>query len=676
MNPDCRIQLRAAIPGFVLGLLLLFACTVVRAQTEQAFHPRPSRIVAGSNTSQARLYPSEFPVATVGDYSLLVVIGKEGVAEGGGLLVDFPKAWFTNPLPLIKPVQREDPEAPHYIEVRSYREGSAVDVNVDHRNLDGSIERFRHVVHITVRDTALHEGDTVRVSFKNTTSPIVSGSDAVRVAVDAEGDGRFVLTEAPAAYHVRPGPAASALVVAPSDAVAGEPIDIRVSLFDALYNLAESFDGALRVDGLSDGPIAVAMGPGRASATVTWTPRETGYVWPELEGDLQAYGGPIRVHETPPVKRVYWGDLHSHTGASKDGIGGDEYRFARDATYLDFYGSTEHGIDDGYAEREPAGDSISPAEWEQNIENVKAFYAPGRFVTLLGYECSLPMGHHNVFFCALDGVPWPAHRVKSVELLWERIEAGQAITIPHHLGIQWGSNNQDVDGPGLQPVRTARRFGGGPRLDWTREHNEALRPSLEIYSAHGQSEFFDRDDPLAYEQVRYTAARSSDGPHYARDAWAAGHPMGVVAASDDHQSHPGLPHLGLTAVFAPELTRDAVFDALRTRASYGTTGQRTLLAFSAAGFSMGQEGSAKGIVDGEVLVAAPSDIRYVEVMAYPEGEEGWSVVDRWETPGRLLETTFAVRVDAPTTIYLRAELVEAVNGRVARAWSSPIWLRP
>ncbi len=368
--------------------------------------------------------------------------------------------------------------------------------------------------------------------------------------------------------------------------------------------------------------------------------------------------------------------MHSHTGASKDGIGDGEYRFARDVTRLDFYGSTEHGIDDGYAEGEPFGDSISPAEWERNIANVKAFYEPGRFVTLLGYECSLPMGHHNVFFRGLDGVPWPAHRVRSVERLWDRIDDGEAITIPHHLGIQWGSNNQEIDGPGLQPVRTARFFGGGLRLDWTRAHNQALRPALEIYSAHGQSEFFDRDDALAYEQVRYTAGRSSDGPHYARDAWAAGHPMGVVAASDDHQSHPGLPHLGLTAVFAPELSREAVFDALRNRASYGTTGQRVLLEFTAAGLSMGEEGEAEGGVEGGVVVAAPSDIRYAEVLAYRDGEAGWSVVDRWDEPGRLLETPFSLRVDAPTTVYLRAELAEPANGRVVRAWSSPIWLRP
>lgn len=666
------------LPMAVLAIALIahLAAPSARAQLDEPFMPRPSRIVAGTNTSQARLYPSEFPVATVGDYSLLITIGQEGIAAGGGLLVDFPKAWFSNPVPLIKPLQQKDPDAPHYLEVRVYRDDTTADVAVDHRNFDGSIERFRHVVRLTLHGTPLRESDTIRVSLKNTTSPIVSGTDAVRVAVDAEGDGRYVLTHAPAEYHVRPGPATSALVVAPSDVQVGNAVTVRVSLFDAQYNLAESFDGALRLEGLGAAPIDIAMGPGRAVATVTWAPERDGFYWPGLRGDLQADGGPVRVHAGAPALKVYWGDLHSHSTVSKDGIGTGEYRYARDVTHLDFYASTEHGIDDGYVEGEPFGDSISPAEWKANVADVKAYYDPGRFVTLLAYECSLPNGHHNVFYRGLEGVPWPAHRVKTVERLWTLVEEGEAITIPHHLGIQWGSNNQPIDGPGLQPVRTATRFGGGPRLDWTRPNNPRLRPSLEIYSAHGQSEYFNRDDALAYEQVRYTAGRSSEGPHYARDAWTAGLPLGVVAASDDHEAHPGLPHLGLTAVFAPELTRDAVFDALLHRASYGTTGQRILLDFRVAGVPMGQEVTAHGDVEGSVLVAAPSAIRYVEVLANREGSADWPVVQRWETPGRLLDTSFSIRVNGPTTVYLRAELMETVNGRVVRAWSSPIWLRP
>jgi len=653
-----------AVLAWVAGL-----CPSTFPQEPPVFSPRPPRIAEGTNTSQARLYPDSMTAAAIGNYSLLIAIGKEGVAIGGGLFVDFPKAWFTNPLPLIKPIQNADAAAPHYLECRTYREGASLEVSTDNRSFDGSVERFRHVVHVTVRDHELFEGDTVRVSLKNTTAPIVAGADAVRVAVDAAGDQRYRLaTSAP--YIVHPGPAISALVAAPSDAVVGQPIDVHVALFDRLNNLAEGFAGELAIGGLDAEAIPVRMGPGRAMAQFVWTPSAAGYAFPNLSGALHAFGGPIRVHATAPARRVYWGDLHSHSNASKDGIGTGEYTFARDVTRLDFYASTEHGIDDG------GGDSISPSEWDQNIADVKQYYAPGRFVTLLGYECSLPNGHHNVFYRGDSGQPWPEHRVKSVERLWELLKAGDAITIPHHLGILWGGSDAPVTGPDLQPIVTGASGAKGPKLDWTREHSPALRPLLEIYSAHGQSEFFNRDDALAYEQVRYTGARSADGPHYARDAWAAGLPMGVIASSDDHQAHPGLPHQGLAAVFAPEPTRDAIFDALLARHTYGTTGARILLEFSAGKFDMGDEGKASGALKGRAVVAAPSPIAYVEVLIFTADTKEWKPLARWEHPGRLLEQNFTVEVAVPTTIYLRAELEDHTNGRVARAWSSPIWLKP
>ncbi len=657
-----------------VSMLLMWPCAHA-ADDIAAFAPRPARVIDGVNTSQARLYPDSMTAAAVGDYSVLIAIGKEGVAIGGGLLVDFPKAWFTNPLPLVKPIQSTDPDGPHYLECKTYRAGASLEVSVDHHNFDGSIERFRHVVKLIVRDHQLFEGDTVRVSLKHTTAPIVSGADTVRVAVDATGDGRYILAT-PAPYTVHPGPPAYGLVVAPSDAVVGEPFDIHVALLDRLNNLAEGFSGDLAIQGLGTEAIPVMMSQGRALATISWVPSVAGYVFPELIGTVQAHGGPVRIHATTPARRVYWGDLHSHSDASKDGIGTGEYAFARDVTRLDFFASTEHGVDDGYVERTPAGDSISPPEWEQNIATVKRYYEPGRFVSLLGYECSLPNGHHNVIYRGDAGQPWPEHRVKSVERLWGLIAAGDAITIPHHLGILWGGNDRPVTSPELQPIVTGAGGVSGPKLDWTREHNVALRPLLEIYSAHGQSEFFDRTDALAYEQVKYTGARSAEGAHYARDAWAAGLPMGVIASSDDHQAHPGLPHQGLAAVIAPELTRDAIFDALRSRQSYGTTGARILLEFSAGDLQMGDEGKASGAITGRAVVAAPSPIAYAEVLAFTEGASGWKTLARWEHPGRLSEQTFTVEVAAPTTIYLRAEIEDETNGRVARAWSSPIWLKP
>jgi hypothetical protein len=70
------------------------------------------------------------------------------------------------------------------------------------------------------------------------------------------------------------------------------------------------------------------------------------------------------------------------------------------------------------------------------------------------------------------------------------------------------------------------------------------------------------------------------------DAFDRGFRVGVVCHSDDHKGRPGatLPGAstfgaigGLTCYFMPELTRDALFEALRRRRHYGTTGTRIFI---------------------------------------------------------------------------------------------------
>ena len=69
------------------------------------------------------------------------------------------------------------------------------------------------------------------------------------------------------------------------------------------------------------------------------------------------------------------------------------------------------------------------------------------------------------------------------------------------------------------------------------------------------------------------------------DAFEKGFRVGVVCHSDDHKGRPGATRPGASTFgavgglthFMPELTRDALFEALRTRWHYGTTGPRIFL---------------------------------------------------------------------------------------------------
>lgn len=647
------------------------------------FTPQPSRLAEGVGEGYAWLEPEVIDAAAVGNYTLTFVVGASGIAEGGGLRVDFPKTWFTNPVPLVKPVQTNARDGYHHLGATTSRAETSLELKIEQHNFDGKRERFRHILHILVNGAPLEKYDQVVVTFANTTAPYIAGRDVVAVAVDTKGDDNYRLTSNGAEYEVTPGSVERISLVGPSQAVMGEPITFKLTYFDRFDNVATAIDDQCGIAQLSADVLVIDVFNGKGQAAFTFN--EAGDYLPIVtpthlnphnpDNPHQRFGtdrgNPLRVFEQQPDRKIYWGDLHSHSNISKDGIGYNDFAYARDVAHLDFFASTEHDVADG------SGDSITPAEWEKIREDVREFYEPGKFVTLLAYESSHSGGHHNVFYRDLDGVPWPGYRMPAIADLWERLERGNAITIPHHMGIRWGATNAEVTDAGLQPVQTApRRDRGGPILDWSLVHDPELRPALEIYSKHGQSEYFDPDDPLSYEQVKYTTGYSVDGAHYAQDAWAAGLVMGAVAASDNHRAQPGLAHTGLTAVFAPELTRDAIFDALLNRRCYATTGERILLEFAIGNGSMGQMIDAEGEVNGHVFAAAPRNIARAEVLAYDFDEaDGWKTIAEWTPNERELDTTFGINPHAGGTVaYLRLQLEGETNGRVARAWSSPIWI--
>ena len=103
---------------------------------------------------------------------------------------------------------------------------------------------------------------------------------------------------------------------------------------------------------------------------------------------------------------------------------------------------------------------------------------------------------------------------------------------------------------------------GGRYADITYAHDGARERTVEVHSTWGTFEWL------------------------LHDAFDRGFRVGVVCHSDDHKGRPGatLPGAstfgaigGLTCYFMPELTRDAVFEALRRRRHYGTTGTRIFI---------------------------------------------------------------------------------------------------
>ncbi len=83
--------------------------------------------------------------------------------------------------------------------------------------------------------------------------------------------------------------------------------------------------------------------------------------------------------------QIYFGDLHSHTGYS-DGQGtpAEAYAAAK-ANGLDFFALTEHGF------------MLTPAEWQDILDQANAVTVEGEFVALRGFEFTQAAGHIDVF---------------------------------------------------------------------------------------------------------------------------------------------------------------------------------------------------------------------------------------------------------------------------------------
>jgi len=346
--------------------------------------------------------------------------------------------------------------------------------------------------------------------------------------------------------------------------------------------------------------------------------------------------------------RLFWGEIHAHTIFS-DALGRIEEHFecAMNDACLDFGAISDH---DTWLERNPEG-------WETIVQKTEEYNQPGRFVTLLGYEIWVMAegrysSHANVYF---PGARAPMIARPDVRQVRELCEREGAIVIPHHTQYGWPSMGTNWD-------------------DWA-EFTPEQMPAVEIFSTHGLSEFFG-----CPRSVLWPAKGQS-----VQDGLARGYRFGLIAGSDYHECLLGhamdieqyprtinnrhlQTHTGLMAVYAPELTREAIFQAIRNRSVYATSGERIFLDFRLNGAMMGGELKLKSPDVARVLTIQASGtrkLRSIEIIRSGEvvHAEGPDTLDAQFT----YEDTDPVA--SGTYYYVR---VTQSDGE--QAWSSPIWV--
>ena len=644
---------------------------------------------------QAIVTPGVLTVRTPATIRVSFVLLSQGLERGGGLKIRLPKG-FDRP-------QADSPELPNFMIIGASNPQARFAISNIARvdaQVPWPVDNNAWVVTAILQNLALERGDTIHVVFGadvaagRVSPPSSNYVDTVLVAFDLQARGSYQSIAPSPVITILPRPPYRLTGYVPSTLKAGEKAALKLVVVDEFNNLALPFTGLVALAATD----AAAALPAQVEFTASDSSRKTVEMIFNTPGVhevqlralnrspdslWQVYANPIKVVADTLPFRIFWGDLHSHSSFSYDGYGRDPFVKARDVAGLDFYALAEHTS--FFAQRN-AG--LTPEEWETVKREVVRFHQPGKFVTIPAYEFSAkaPSGHHNIYFNAHDQIVplLPLLRDEDyhqVQKVWEVknkvLPPGvEMITVPHHTGIIW---NELLEGN--SPLVS---FGLGfshPRL----------RPLIEIYSGHGVSESYDPQHRLSYKTLGAASGKSlADGPHYAQDAWAAGERLGVIASSDDHSSRPGLPYTGLAAIYARELTREAIFEALKQRRTYGTTGQRILLHFDVDGHWMGsavvQKTPHRPKIN--VVVQGTDELDFVEVLCwdrhkrpYANGHPAFATLHREAGRGR--QAAFQV-VDSSYTgasiYYVRAKQKHDLSyprqlvSREAWAWSSPVWM--
>lgn len=616
----------------------------------------------------------EAEAGEAGTWSVTYTVGESGIAVNGGIRVQLPDSWHVGEANTAKPLQADRPEMRNFVSGSCSRQQAGLTVAVEGGStmpnkgnrvgIDGRSGRYVYVVRAVVGREGLRCGDTIEVRYGDEAgegggfeaSRWADGPEDVLVAVDHRGNGHFTpLHDASPQVAVRNSAVSEVILTCPSMLSVGEEGSLHVAVLDRFGNRCEDFEGYVRIresPGLEVADQIRLTRQDRGTKRIPFFIRNTGIV--RVKGiaptGLEFMGNPIACTQARQGMRIAWGDLHSHASRSFDGVGRSPFEYAREVSALDVYALTDH------SEGWPAG------TWEWLRDEVDSYYRPGHFVTLLAYEASFgpPWGHHNVYFPSTEGVVSGADNGTLLDL-YRALTELEAVVIPHHTGVCWEGTEGNV------------ASGATPNPDW-KYHDERLRRLIEIYSGHGQSEYFDPSHPLSYEKAAFDLAKSNPGPYYAWDAWMQGCRLGVVASSDNHQAQPGRGELGLTAFWVSELSRGEVYAALRRRSTYATTGSRILLDFSLNGTRMGGIAQGGRSVTGKIRAHGTGLIDAVELVAGDLDGGAIAVRKRW-TPGDMdFETEWEDGAHVARGIYyVRLRQREPYRGRVPMAWSGPIW---
>ncbi len=499
-------------------------------------HPGEDPVLYGS----VSLEPTgAFEARSLQTFSLTYTAGRFGLDDTGSIKIvhRYSNDWGW--------LQTEDPAAVNYVSA-SASNGSRLHLVYEN---GGEQRPWYRSLTVMVRGDGLYEGDRITIVFGDRAggSPglklqtFCESGFEFKVLADVCATGHYMPVPDTPAIEIVPGPAHAWKAVLPSLRRPGEPFRLGIKAEDLWGNPTAQARARLRlraslpVAGLPD---EIDFGPGERALVIDDLSVDTEGVLrigiEDQHGGLLTEAGPLLLRAGDYAG--YWGDMHGQSGESVGINTAQEYfYFARNLSFLD---ATGHQANDF---------QINQAFWQLVNDLSAEYHEDHRFVTLPGYEWSgntAVGGDRNVYFRE-EG---RQIRRSSHALLPDRSDIHTDATTASQLF----ADLQEEDCVVYAHV-------GGRYADIRQAHDPRLETAMEIHSAWGSFEWL------------------------LTDGFELGHRCGVVCNSDGHKGRPGASYPGaasfgayggLTCFLTDELTRDGLFECLRRRHCYGTTGNR------------------------------------------------------------------------------------------------------
>jgi hypothetical protein len=303
-----------------------------------------------------------------------------------------------------------------------------------------------------------------------------------------------------------------------------------------------------------------------------------------------------------------------------------------------------------------AGKETVTSAWKLNVKAAEEHYAPGTFTTLIAFEWSAaPNGgnlHRNVIFRDGSALEAPVSYIdiNREEGLWDWMSAQEAkgmsvIAIPHNSNASKGMMFSSVDS------------SGNPITDDYAKKRQYFEPLVEMMQTKGNSEvhlsFWSADEFADFENadsIQKSSGREFIKNNFVREGLKLGlgfeqslgtnpFKMGFIGGTDNHNGLAGDvaedtfmgshgiedgsverrrvesiagwidsrdQSIGsLAGVWAPENTREAIWDAMKKRETFTTSGTRIKVRFFGGGELPAETRDPVSLVEKGYALGAP-----------------------------------------------------------------------